>query len=397
MKKETLLLIALIISLKCYSQITFEKGYFIDNDNNRNECLIKNNDWKYNPNEFEYKLSEDGDYKKATIDSVKEFGIYNTSKYTRNEVNIDRSNDNINNLSYNENPIYQNEILFLKVIIEGNANLYEYSEPNFIRFFYSSKHKETEQLIFKKYESTRNEIRENQKFKQQLWGDLKCNSINLNKIKSLDYNKNNLTDLFIEYHNCLNASYHTYGSTQKTKLVNINIRPGINISSLSIQRKDSTTINSELARRLAFRFGIETEIFLPYNKNKWALIIEPTYQYYKSETALGNLKTKVNYNSIELPIGARHYYYISNKSKLFINASFVFDFTTNSTIVYESKVNLKINTRNNFAFGIGYKQNNKYSIELRYLSNREIISNYVYLSSKYSTFSVIFGYNLLKK
>ena len=29
--------------------------------------------------------------------------------------------------------------------------------------------------------------------------------------------------------------------------------------------------------------GIEAEFILPFNKNKWAIIFEPTYQYYKTE------------------------------------------------------------------------------------------------------------------
>lgn len=54
MKKRILFLLITILSLNCYSQISFQKGYYIDNTNQKINCLIKNIDWKNNPTEFEY-------------------------------------------------------------------------------------------------------------------------------------------------------------------------------------------------------------------------------------------------------------------------------------------------------------------------------------------------------
>ena len=67
----------LLLMVVCsYGQIRFEKGYFITNENQRTECLIKNVDWKNNPHEFLYKLKDRKETQKGTIQSVKEFGIY---------------------------------------------------------------------------------------------------------------------------------------------------------------------------------------------------------------------------------------------------------------------------------------------------------------------------------
>jgi hypothetical protein len=79
MKKQLLFLLTAILSFNCYSQISYEKGYYIDNMNQKTNCLIKNIDWITNPTEFEYKLSENSESKKATIKSIKEFGP-NTSE-----------------------------------------------------------------------------------------------------------------------------------------------------------------------------------------------------------------------------------------------------------------------------------------------------------------------------
>ena len=53
---KNLLVISFLFYLTfSYSQITFEKGYFISNDGIKTECFIKNLDWRNNPTEFEYK------------------------------------------------------------------------------------------------------------------------------------------------------------------------------------------------------------------------------------------------------------------------------------------------------------------------------------------------------
>ena len=48
MKKSLIILSIIITSINCYSQIKFEKGFYIDNDGQKTECLIKNIDWSVN-------------------------------------------------------------------------------------------------------------------------------------------------------------------------------------------------------------------------------------------------------------------------------------------------------------------------------------------------------------
>lgn len=126
-----------MISINCFSQISFEKGYYIDNSNQKTNCLIKNIDQKNTPTEFEFKLFEDSESKKTTIESIKEFGIDNISKYIRSTVNIDRSSESLKNLSKYKKPIFKKEELFLKVLVSGKATLYQYVDGNLKRYFYN--------------------------------------------------------------------------------------------------------------------------------------------------------------------------------------------------------------------------------------------------------------------
>ena len=70
----TLLLFFALIT-RSFSQVVFEPGYFITESNERIECLIRNMDWKNNPYEIEYKLSEASSEKIEGIDNILEFGI----------------------------------------------------------------------------------------------------------------------------------------------------------------------------------------------------------------------------------------------------------------------------------------------------------------------------------
>jgi len=92
----------------------------------------------------------------------------------------------------------------------------------------------------------------------------------------------------------------------------------------------------------------------------------------------------------------RHYFYLNDKSKLFVNVSFVYDFELKSSIKFLRNNNtlisdLEIKTKVNLALGMGYKYNNRYSIEIRYNTNREILSDYIQWQSKYKSLNVYFG------
>lgn len=405
--RKQLLLIALftILCAESYSQIIFENGYFIDESNNKNECLIKNVDWKNNPTEFEYKFSQNDTVHKATFKTVKEFGIYNVSKYIRAKTNIDKSSEQIDKMSSERNPNFQEELLFLKVLIEGKASLFLYIDGNLTRFFYKLNDSEIQQLVYKRY-LIDDKILENNSFKQELFLKLKCEEIVLNDIKNLRYSNRDLEKLFIKYNKCTGSDYINYKTKQNKDLFNLTFRPSLNYSSLEIQNSVSGFNDIDFRNKLGIRFGIEAEFILPFNKNKWGIIVEPTYQYFKSEQSKetgnvsgGILVSRIDYKSIELPVGVRYYFCLNDKSKLFTNISYVFDFSNNSSIKFlrndDSMISeLEIKSRRNLALGIGYKYKNRYSMEIRYNTNREILSDYVYWSSNYSSLNIIFGLSM---
>lgn len=417
MKGQLFLILTILTSLKSFAQIDLEKGYFINNSDQKIECLIKNVDWFENPIEFKYKLSQESDYLNASIKNVKEFGVYNKSKYLRAVVDIDRSSNNVNNLSKTAAPSFNKEELFLKVIFEGNASLYEFIDDDITRYFYKIENSEIKQLVYKEYinkiQDSKNvgwdkeAISENNYYKQQLWNDLKCPKFTANKLKNLNYRKSDLINLFSEYSNCNNDKtiVHKKPETKKDN-INLTLRPRLNNSSLNVQNSSQSNKNTDFGNKTGFGFGVEFEYLLPFNNHKWSFLIEPTYQNYQSEKSStvnnpydGTMTRKVDYKSIEIPLSVRHYMYLNKNSKLFLEASFVINQKLKSSSInyYINDISMslvEINTTNNAALGFGYKYNDKYSLELRYQTNREILGNQQIWSSKYQSASIIFGYTI---
>ncbi|WP_430817445.1 hypothetical protein [Carboxylicivirga sp. RSCT41] len=407
MNKKILLVIALIIIsiLESYSQIVFEKGYFIDESNQKTECLIKNIDWFNNPSEFEYKLSENDPIQKVTIETVKEFSIDNASKYVRAKINIDRSSNETRKISSERNPVFKEEILFLKLLIEGKASLFHYVDGNLTRFFYALNDSLIDQLVYKTY-MVDDKLLTNNTFKQQLFMQLKCEGLDLSDINRLRYNKRDLERFFIKYNECVNSDYTNYDTKQKRDVFNLSFRPGLNYSSLQIHNNMSDSRDFDFGSKIGFRMGIEAEFILPYNKNKWSLIVEPTFQYFNtsqsketSNVSGAVLVSEVEYKSIEVPAGVRYYMFLNDNSKLFINVSYIWDFPLNSTIEMLRQDNsllssLEIESGPNIAMGGGYKFKDKFSIELRYHTSRNILNDYVSWGSDYNSTSIVLGYSL---
>lgn len=185
---------------------------------------------------------------------------------------------------------------------------------------------------------------------------------------------------------------------------NLSIRPGVTFGSASVQKAGQERIDFD--NKTGFRIGLEAEYIFPFNNGKWSIFIEPTYRNYKAEkeflyvdfiTIKKTTLITAEYNSIEIPIGARYYMFLNKDSAFFINAAIIVDAS-----ILDSKIDssdeggydLDIKADAAMAFGAGFKFKNKYSIEARYHTARNI-TNYQNITSSYQSFSLIAGYNFL--
>jgi hypothetical protein len=164
-----------------------------------------------------------------------------------------------------------------------------------------------------------------------------------------------------------------------------------------MQAQSSTKdVLADFESKIRPRIGAEFELTLPFNNNKWAAVSEPNFQWYKSKVN-SHIPRNINYQSFELPLGLRHYFFLKSGNRIFITAIGILDVP----LVY--KVNLPTGKYNNHplssnvAFGVGYNYK-KISIECRYYSKRTsmltIPGEATDLFLDYRKTSIIFGYRI---
>ncbi|WP_298767173.1 tRNA modification GTPase [uncultured Polaribacter sp.] len=397
MTKQFTVFFAFIFTINVFAQTSFVKGYFINNSNEKINCFIKNEDWLNNPTEFKYKIEQNSEKKTLTINSVKEFGVVNTFKYVRRKVDIDRSSKKVDELDFNVNPIFNNESLFLKVLIEGNATLYYYEEKGFVRYFFNKKAAEVKQLVYKSYLTDGGSaVANNNEFRRQLWIALKCDGVSMNSFKKIDYKKSDLIKFFIKYNKCSNSEFINYQKKKKNEdSFNLNIRPGVRMSSLVLNNPNGSRQFDFGKNLTSFRLGLEAEFILGFNNNKWALLLEPTYHQFSADIETASISQR----SLEVNFGLRHYMYLNKKDlKFFVNALIIYDINFGTKLDIQNRIPFSTEVDNTFntALGIGCKYKERFSLELRYLPTRNTLTNVSEATwfTDVESLSIVLGYSI---
>lgn len=407
MKLQLTVLLVIITSLS-FAQVLFEPGYIVDQTNKRSEVFIKNVDWSNNPENFEYRLSADSNETlEGSLTNINEFGIGSSIKYVKALVDLDISSAVTGKMSQIKEPEYVKKTVFLKQLVEGEANLYSYQDNSNSRFFYSKNQGQIRPLTYKKYKVSNTEVAENLAYKKELFDNLKCESITAQESRKLKYDNGSLVDYFTKYNECSGDYSVTYESQTSKGSFHFAVKIGYFNTSLDIKkdvadsRIDGQSI--DMGSSSGVRFAVEAEYVLPFNRNKWALVAEPGYQSFSSDGNIlvqGNAipfeqSVSVDYNYIDVPLSLRHYMFLSEKSKLFASVGFAFTFDFSDIIEYSETEDLDINSSANAVIGLGFVYNDKFIIEGRLNTARNITRDYAFFNSDYNSIGILLGYKFL--
>lgn len=386
-----------LFSIPSFSQIDFEKGYFVNDRNQRRECLIKNVDWKNNPSELLVRGHDSKTTLSAKIDTVKEFGIYGFSKYVRAEVNIDRSSNELSALTSNRTPIWSKETLFLKVLLSGKASLYYFEDSRVSRYFYSVSDTSIKQLVYKMFRVD-NVVHFNNDFRQQIFLDMQCPT--LGSVERIRYTEGDLKSVFVRYNKCVGVDV-SESSIKKTFFA-LKVTPGLNAPLVNVANSLTNSQDVSFGRAITYRLGAEAEFTFPFNKGKWALVFEPVYQDVNLTTELSTSTANLRLQSIEFPVGIRYYSFLDDHRKIFVNGLYTsaIALNFNSALTFSASPNftevLELVPSGSFALGGGFDFD-RFSAELRYIRTTDLFSTYIYWSSDYNRWCLILGYKLIKR
>jgi hypothetical protein len=392
MRKTILLTLLLFSFFQISAQTTFKKGYIIDLKGQKSDCWIQNAIWDQNPDHFDYKLTESGIVQQGDTHTIQSFGIEGTWKYVRCQVGIDWSSFRLDALSWEKEVHLKEETLFLRVLIDGPVMLYQYKGREITRFFYN-KGDSIQQLIYKEYLilGDAKKIGKVRHFQRQLVVAMDCGSDVLQRSSKMEYKEADLLRFYRQYYACTKESYTDYKPYNRIKPVALYITPRLDYSSIRLYSTDQPQSVTTYPGKTTVGLGARYEYFLPRLKHNWSVTVEPAF-----ETYFGSAGASIfNYSSIELPVGIKYYYHPFSKNSFFAQTAIVPNINRGGTYRLPNGVTaVRLQTRRNAMFGVGYAYK-RISIEGRWYTGREILSNSDLGATQYRKISLILGFRLI--
>jgi len=408
-RKKIWLILSFVVlqsSFDCFGQITFTKGYIVDNNNKHINCLIKNNDWQHNPTKIQYRLNDSSEVITRTIDSIKEFQIDNFSRYLRATVKIDRSTLSLSGYSLTKLPEWSEESLFLRELVCGKAGLWSFSDTEKTWFFYNIDNSLPEQLVYKEY-SANGLVGENNTFRQQLNVYVQNEYTKKIDVRYIKYSEKELLNYFKTYNKSAEYCSRTDFKRPAREIVNIKAIASLDYSILKIYL-DNTQF--DLGGKVNWKGGIELEYFLPFNRNTWSITFNPTYERFIYNKSTTRYSFVANCHSFIFPIGFRYSYYLKNNARIYANIFYNSALSVDINNLVKADFNIPVGNQwlywvnlppiktsqgNSLIYGLGFTQKN-IGVELKYYGNRDLFANYSSIYSAYSKLSLSISYKLFK-
>lgn len=403
-KKLSLTLILAFLLVNAFAQKSFEKGYIIDNADNKTHCLIRNMGNAESSMKYVYRLTDDEEFTIISLAKIKEFGIDGGFKCIRALIAIDISDEIISRPEEAEKgPEWDEGHAYLKVLVEGElATLYSYFSEGKETFYYSVGTSAIQPLYHKEYrlEITPGVVEQKMKdntFREQLKNNVSC--AGSSRPETVDYTRKGLIKYFEDFHNCKDAKLQTLQLSQfkKGKLV---FKAGASFNQMEMNAKDLTSGSAvSFSKESSMGFGVEAEYIFAFNNYKWSVFAESNYNSYYSDYSSNSYNSRhdgyvADYKTIEVPLGINYNMYLNDNNRIFVKVAYVPHFILNeSSIKFNSEADYEFSeaTRTFAAVGYSFK---RLSGEVRFYSKHNITQNLYERGTDYSQLSIRLSYAL---
>lgn len=412
MKNLFTLLFSLALSISASAQRDFERGYFIDDNDNKLECLIQNEKWLFSPEEVFYKLNENSEVKSFTVENCKEFKIGDEGVFMRVSADFPITQSKLKKKELNSNPELLQKTAFVQNIVKGNASLFWFVDNNGIVYLYSKNGGAIKPLLYKKYILEDLKIKENNIFRTQLIKDFECGNQPI--IQKTEYRRKSIIKYFEFLNQCSgDGNYEVFERTAKQKanfLITLKVWAGMQQNSYETETTNPPRTYS-FEDEIGAKFGGELEAFFPYFGYKKASVFL-SVQFSK----VGNTFTfppndvnerffEADYSVIEVALGGRYYFELAEKSSLFVDLALAANVYSNSIINETTTSNItglssteeigtSFDDRLGGSFGLGYSYNKRIYLRLGLLATQNVLDNSRFIEDKLSRINLSLGYAL---
>lgn len=401
-------LLALLFSLSIVAQTNFVDGSVTLKNNSKITGEINYQEWRKNPRTISFKVNDNvTNYKPEALIGFEVAG----DKYISRKVTLDVTEQRLQEMDKTTQPKFEETHIFLNVLVEGNLNLYEYS--NIRNHYFYGKNDEVKELIYR--QSFSNDNGELFKLKQYigqlnlLTGD--CETI---KVKNtLDYKRNDLSKLVSAYNNCTSTTDDQQNSYVKNiqKVKNrFYATAGYYFSNFKIDsdaRQVEEFDNGSVSR---FSVGGAYEIIISKDLGKSSLYTELTYSQISGELkndvpySLSNTYNPliVDHSTLDVSFIFRYSFFTPEQKVIpFINLGLGRSQTLSEDIYVTrnnsfngSRTDIPLETTSgyfNYVVGAGVRYN-KFLAELRYIKSEKVIN--IDGSNSFSNLGIMIGYQL---
>lgn len=364
MKGLSVLFLLILFVCNVIAQIDFEPAFYIDNDENRVECLIKDIDWFNTPDSIQYKMNEQGAILYLNVADASLFQV-TSSKYIRKKALIDLSRTNIDELSTKKQAEYIEKVVFLKYLIEGEKSLLFYRGDGVERYFIEIEG-DVVPLVCKSFINEEGKIGKNTRYIGQLISYLGVNKSLITKIGNASYNYKSLIDVFEFYHQETCEECISFEDKQEHIMY---FMPRIGVGRSILLPHFGGVFDDLAMSSINYRLGAEWEYILPFNKAIWSIFIDPSITLTNSnrssfKSSLGeDIIASYNLNIVKLPIGFRYHQYLSKTIEIQIDISYYRAITWNSSLCVENLSTTEYvyplsQESPSFTFAVGFKYEN---------------------------------------
>lgn len=337
-----------------YGQIVFEPGYYLDQQHQKHEGLIRNEGWLNNPSEIVFKESETSEARKIPKSDITQFEVGDLL-FIKFEMQVDVSDNNLNTMTTTASPVWEKRTELIRKIADGPYSLYVFRSSNLNRFFYSNQpHTEVTQLVYKKFRTAQSSVNENNFFRNQLLELFSNQGLSEEQSKKIDYDEDDLVETFVQFGSTAIVSpsassgskFHLTVSGGAMFWQYVFKDPGRNVQ----HNFSGTSILPQ----------VEIEYVLEFNRNKWSIFTGVGYMKLSGETGETNFltgeagKTSFDFTNILLPIGIRYRMFLNEFSKVSLDAGTTFVAGSGEVIrplyLYETKNNPRFFVGAGFTF-----------------------------------------------
>lgn len=386
-------MVVFALPLLLTSQSSYKLGYIIDNTGSKREVEIRERNWSRNPSSIEYRSGNSGAIQLAEIADLREFGITRDAQlFVRGKVEIEQSPDNIAQLSSSSVPVFSTEIVWLRQLVAGDADLYYWSGNRLQRYFYRLRDGEILPLLHRTFKFNGNQVRQDNQFRATLASFMNCaGGTELPDPKSLEYDKEDLLEYVSTYNFCRTGTQRVFSESDRSSIT-FALRLGVdghtfNFSSFAAARFGD--------RILLFpTLGFEVEEVLDFTNRKWALFMGANYRSVHHSAKVKSVDYTLEYQSIEVALGTRYGILTIGKKSFYAVVAGIADIPFSDPTFERRGRRLKVGLSFGATAGLGFRFNQHFEAEARYRMRQQLLVNYTDANLYNQGFQLTLAYRL---